>query len=45
MDLDVKRQLNLNSKNIPVFVAARASREKEETESSRFVQYLAPQSS
>ena len=43
VELDVKRQLNLNSKNVPVFVVPRAGRERGEVEGSQqFVRYLAP---
>ena len=41
VELDVRRQLNLNSKNVPVFVVPRAGRERGEVESSQFVRYLA----
>jgi len=40
--LDVGRELNLNSKHVPVFVAPRAGRERGETEGSQFIRYLAP---
>ena len=43
VELDVKRQLSLNSKNVPVFVVPRAGRERGEVEGSQqFVRYLAP---
>ena len=41
VDLDVRRQLNLNSKNVPVFIVPRAGRERGEVEGSQFVRYLA----
>jgi len=44
VDMDVKRQLNLNAKHVPVFVVPRAGRERGEVEGSRFVRYLAPPS-
>ncbi|KAF9644154.1 hypothetical protein BDM02DRAFT_3190857 [Thelephora ganbajun] len=44
VDMDVKRQLNLNSKHVPVFVVPRADHEKGEVQGSRLVRYLAPES-
>ena len=42
VDLDVRRQLNLNSKHVPVFVVPRADRGKGEAESSQFIRYSVP---
>lgn len=41
VDLDVRRQLNLNSKHVPVFVIPRVNREKGGAEGLRFVQQVA----
>jgi len=44
VDLDVRRELKLNSKHVPVFVLPRANRRGGEEDSPRFIRYITPSS-